>query len=80
MIALEVPENELVKRLLERGKTSGRPDDQNEAKIRHRFQEYEAKTDVLRDYYAEQGKFYGVQGTGSIAEISKRIIAIINTL
>jgi len=70
MVALEVPENELVKRLLERGKTSGRPDDQDEGKIRNRFNEYANKTAVLKDYYEEKGKYQGVNGLGNIEEIN----------
>ena len=56
MIALEVSEDILVARLLERGKTSGRPDDQDEEKIRNRFNEYNTKTAILKDFYAAQQK------------------------
>ena len=80
MVALEVPENLLVERLLERGKTSGRPDDQDEAKIRNRFNEYETKTAVLKDFYLEQNKYYGVDGVGSIEEITNRLSKVFDTL
>lgn len=80
MLALEVPEDELVKRLLERGKTSGRPDDQDESKIRHRFHEYKTKTAILKDYYNEQGKYYGVVGFGKIDEITERLKRVIDKL
>ena len=80
MIALEVPEDLLVTRLLERGKTSGRPDDQDETKIRNRFNEYNLKTAVLKDYYAAQNKFHGVDGVGSIEEITHRLSAVIDQL
>ena len=54
MVALEVAEDLLVARLLKRGETSGRPDDQDESKIRNRFNEYETKTSILKNYYADQ--------------------------
>lgn len=74
MLALEVPEEELVKRLLGRGATSGRTDDQDEAVIRNRIREYEKKTAPLKDYYSAQGKYKAVDGVGSIAEITGRLI------
>ena len=80
MIALEVPEDLLVERLLNRGKTSGRPDDQDENKIRNRFNEYQTKTAVLKDYYQAQNKYHGVNGVGSIEEISERLNKILETL
>ncbi len=80
MIALEVPEDLLVERLLNRGKTSGRPDDQDEDKIRNRFNEYQTKTAVLKDYYEAQNKYYGVNGVGSIEEIAERLSTIVDTL
>ncbi len=80
MVALEVPEDELVKRLLLRGKTSGRPDDQDEGKIRNRFREYREKTEILKDYYGKQGKYFGVDGLGEIDEITRRLIAVMDKL
>ncbi len=80
MVALEVEEDVLVKRLLERGKTSGRPDDQDESKIRNRFNEYETKTAVLKDYYQAQNKYYGVNGFGSIEEITDRLSVVFDKL
>lgn len=80
MVALEVPEDLLVERLLERGKTSGRSDDQDEAKIRNRFNEYNTKTAILKDFYEEQNKYYGVNGVGSIEEITDRLSKVINKL
>jgi adenylate kinase len=73
MIALEVPENELVTRLLLRGKESGRPDDQNEEIIHNRIREYNKKTAPLKDFYTKQGKFRGINGIGSIEDIFSRI-------
>ena len=80
MIALEVPEDLLVARLLERGKTSGRPDDQDEDKIRNRFNEYTSKTAILKDFYAAQDKYYGVDGVGDIEEITARLKTVIDAL
>ncbi|WP_457615893.1 adenylate kinase [Lutibacter sp.] len=79
MVALEVPENLLVERLLERGKTSGRPDDQDENKIRNRFNEYNTKTAVLKEFYQNQNKYFGVNGVGSIEEITQRLSEVIDT-
>lgn len=77
-VALEADDEILVKRLLERGKTSGRPDDQDEEKIRNRYQEYNEKTAPLMDYYKAQGKFYAVNGIGTIEEITERLSTIID--
>ena len=77
-VALEADDEILVKRLLERGKTSGRPDDQDEEKIRNRYQEYNEKTAPLMDYYKSQGKFYAVNGIGTIEEITARLSTIID--
>jgi adenylate kinase len=69
MIALEVDEDELTKRLLLRGETSGRADDQDEATIRNRFKVYNDETLPLKDYYMAQGKYIGVNGMNSIDEV-----------
>ncbi|MBX3164371.1 MAG: adenylate kinase [Bacteroidetes bacterium] len=74
MLALEVDNEELVKRLLLRGKDSGRADDQNEDIIRNRIKEYNNKTLPLKNYYSEQGKFHSIKGIGSIDEIFKSLI------
>lgn len=74
MLALEVPEEELVKRLLGRGATSGRADDSNEGVIRTRIREYETKTAPLKAYYSAQGKYKAINGVGSIEEITGRLI------
>jgi adenylate kinase len=79
-IALEADDEILVKRLLERGKTSGRIDDQDEEKIRNRYQEYNEKTAPLMNYYEAQGKFHAVNGIGSIAEITERVSNVIDNL
>ena len=80
MVALEVEDDVLVKRLLERGKTSGRADDADESIIRNRIKEYYDKTAILKDYYTSQNKYYGVNGVGTIAEITKRLKAVIDKL
>ena len=79
-IALDADDEILVKRLLERGKTSGRPDDQDEEKIRNRYEEYNQKTAPLMEYYNNQYKFKAVNGIGSIEEVTKRLSDVINTL
>jgi adenylate kinase len=73
MLALEVPEEELIKRLLGRGATSGRSDDQDESIIRNRIREYETKTAPLKDYYKAQGKCKGIYGVGGLEEITGRL-------
>ncbi len=80
MIALEVPDEVLVKRLLERGKTSGRADDANEDVIRERIAEYYRKTDILKEYYQKEDRYYGVDGVGSIEEITERLSSVIDNL
>lgn len=78
MIALEVDEDELVIRLLERGKSSGRPDDQDEAIIRNRFKVYNDETSPLANFYAQKGKFIAVKGKGSIDEIFQNLCKAID--
>jgi adenylate kinase len=79
-VALEADDNILVARLLERGKTSGRPDDQDEEKIRNRYDEYNQKTAPLMHYYKDQNKFYAVDGIGSIAEVTERLSTVLDQL
>ncbi len=69
VLALEVGTEELVSRLLNRGKTSGRSDDTNESVIRARLQEYDNKTAPVAGYYEQFGKVQRVKGEGSIDEI-----------
>ncbi len=78
MLALEVEEEELVKRLLGRGATSGRPDDKSEEVVRKRIREYENKTAPLKEYYEEQGKLRRIDGMGGIADITARLTASID--
>lgn len=79
-VALEADDEILVARLLERGKTSGRVDDQDEEKIRNRYQEYNEKTAPLMEYYKGQNKFHAVNGIGSIQEITQRLTQVIDNL
>ena len=69
VLALEVSEEELVKRLLGRGLTSGRSDDTNETIIRARIQEYQDKTTAVATYYAQYNKVVGIKGEGSVESI-----------
>lgn len=78
MIALDVNEDELVKRLLLRGKDSGRADDQNQEIIRNRIHVYNEKTLPVAGYYDEQCKYVAVDGIGTIDEIFDRICVLID--
>ena len=69
VLALEVTEEELVKRLLGRGATSGRSDDTNETVIKARIQEYQDKTTAVATYYAQFNKVVNVKGEGSVESI-----------
>ena len=79
-LALEAADDLLVDRLLKRGETSGRTDDQDEAKIRNRFDEYNAKTAPLKAYYQAQKKFLIIDGVGAIEEITARLEEVVNQL
>jgi adenylate kinase len=69
VLALEVSEEELVKRLLKRGETSGRSDDTNEEVIRKRFSVYQKETSAVADHYKALGKFESIKGEGTVDEI-----------
>lgn len=77
LISIEVPEEESVKRLLNRGKTSGRSDD-NETVIRKRLGEYEDKTLPVLNFYKERGNYFQVNGVQSIEKVAEDIEDIIN--
>ena len=79
-IALDVDENELITRLLDRGKTTNRSDDQDLEKIKNRFNEYNNKTSILIDFYDKQGKFYSVDGKGSVDDITIRLFDLVESL
>lgn len=78
MVALDVPEDELVVRLLNRGKSSGRPDDNDETIIRNRISVYKSETAQVFDYYAASGKSKLIPGVGSIDEIFNRLVSAID--
>lgn len=79
-LALDAPDQELIQRLVERGKVSGRTDDQDEEKIKNRFVEYNQKTAPLIDYYQKQAKLKKINGIGSIEEITQRLSQEIDQL
>ena len=79
MIALEVDDDELERRLLDRGKLSGRPDDANPEVIRKRIHEYNDKTAPVAGFYKEQNKFTSINGVGSVEEIFTQIVGVIDS-
>ena len=79
VIALEVDDKELIERLLNRGKVSGRSDD-NMDTIQNRLQVYHSQTAPLIEYYKTEGLYNPVKGTGSIDDIFARIKKVIATL
>ena len=78
MISLDVPRQELINRLLKRGREQGRSDDTLEV-IENRIKVYEDQTFPVMDYYKKTGKYKGVEGTGSIEDIFKRITAVLGS-
>jgi adenylate kinase len=80
MIALDVPEEELKSRIKERGKTSGRADDQNEAKIENRIKVYKDETLPVANFYDGEGKYVKIHGVGTIEEIFSKISTEIDKL
>lgn len=73
MLCLQVEKQELVNRLLSRGKVSGRADDQNQSIIENRIQVYSQKTLPLVEYYEPQGKHCNISGMGTVEEIAERL-------
>ena len=80
MVSLKVEDSELIKRLLNRGKNSGRSDDQNENIISNRIHEYNNKTAPLKDYYSTQNKLREIDGIGSVQEIALNLNQVIESL
>ena len=80
MIALEVADDILINRLLERGKESGRADDSNREVIENRIKEYYSKTAILKTFYQRKNCYFGVNGVGDIDEITARIVDVMNSL
>jgi adenylate kinase len=77
MLSLEVPREELISRLLERGKVSGRSDDTAEV-IEFRLQEYNEKTKPVAEFYKDREKYIPIQGVGTVEEVFKRLSASID--
>ena len=77
MIDIHVPEEELVRRILLRGKDSGRADDASEDVIRNRIKVYREQTEVVGAYYARQNKYFEVDGVGSMDEVFDRICRVV---
>ncbi|MDE6483288.1 MAG: adenylate kinase [Rikenellaceae bacterium] len=80
MIALDVPDEEVVARLLARGKVSGRADDQSEEVIRHRIEVYKAQTEVVKKFYEKQGKYIEIDGMGGIEAVFGRLCEVIDRI
>ena len=80
MVSLQVDDEELTKRLLLRGKDSGRADDQDESIIRNRIKEYNNKTLPLKEFYGAQNKLQEIEGIGSIDEINQKLCNAIDNL
>jgi len=80
MLSLKVEDKELIKRLLARGKDSGRADDQNESIIENRINEYNTKTAPLKKYYSAQNKLSEVKGMGTVRDIAEKLSNVIDSL
>lgn len=78
MIYMDVPEEELVQRILLRGKDSGRADDASEDVIRNRIEVYRAQTEIVAEHYSKQGKYVAVNGVGTLDEVFGRICEAID--
>ena len=79
VVALDVDNKKLIERLLKRGKTSGRSDDQSEEKINKRLEEYDNKTKPLINFYKIQEKFISINGVGELNEVTDRLISTIDS-
>jgi len=77
-IALDVDNKTLIKRLLNRGKSSGRADDQNEDKINKRLQEFDKKTKPLIEFYTKKNKYKSINGIGEMDDITTRIVNLLD--
>ncbi len=77
MVYMDVPEQELVCRILLRGKDSGRADDASEEVIRNRIKVYNEQTAIVADHYSKQGKYCRIDGVGTMDEVTERIAAAI---
>ena len=80
MLSLQVEDRELIRRLLARGKDSGRADDQNEEIIVNRIQQYNKKTAPVQNYYSKENKLEEIEGSGSIEDIALKLNQVVDTL
>ena len=78
MIYMDVPEEELVKRILLRGKDSGRADDASEDVIRNRIEVYRAQTAIVAEHYTAQQKYAEIDGLGTMDEVFDRLSKVID--
>jgi len=78
MICIEVPQEELVKRLLKRGESSDRADDQNKEIILSRIKVYKEQTEILKEYYDQKNKFFNIDGMSTIDDVKQKIFSLIN--
>lgn len=79
VIGLEVPEDQLMERMIERGKQSGRSDDNPET-IRKRLAVYHNQTQPLRDYYKNEGMYLPIQGDGTVDEVFERVVSALGDI
>lgn len=80
MIAMMIPDDVVVDRIMGRAKVSGRADDQNLDVIKGRIATYKTQTAVVADFYKAQGKYFEIDGRGSIEEVNEKICEIIDKL
>ena len=79
MIFMDVPEEELVRRILLRGKDSGRADDSSEDVIRNRIEVYRQQTEIVAEHYTRQQKYAAVNGLGTMDEVFERLCEVIDS-
>jgi adenylate kinase len=79
MIDIEVPEEELINRLISRGQVSGRSDDKIEV-VKHRFEVYRKRTAPVKKYYQSINKYVSVDGVGTVEEVFERIEKVLSSL
>lgn len=77
LVSIDVPKNELVQRLLKRGRDSNRKDDQNKNIILNRIKIYKNQTEILKEYYMKQNKYFKVDGSKSISDVKYEIFNLI---
>lgn len=78
MLALDIPDREIIDRITYRAKISGRADDQNVETIKNRIEVYNKRTAVVADYYTQQGKYLRINGLGTVEEVFERLCQAID--